>query len=146
MNASLQAHSPARPNQTRVRQSRRSLDGGRPTDLRILGFEAAFEAIVVETDDVAAIEAARLEIQRAGGVQSQIIMRLTATRRIDGTVKMTESDTRVLYACRNQLSKVLEHLRSRIERLRESCIPEEQRIARVFDDELSHRSACGGLS
>lgn len=105
----------------------------RPTDLKILGFEAAFEGLVAETDDAQAMIAGLSIVQDAGSIQAMI------ERRIYATNKVSKHDERVLRQCRDQLSRVVEHLRERAERLRDACIPEEKRIAQIFDGVLSTR-------
>jgi hypothetical protein len=75
-------------------------------------------------------------IQHVGSVQALTERRLYAANAV------SQHDERVLRQCREQLSRVVEHLRQRAERLRDACIPEERRIAQIFDRELSARE-CG---
>jgi hypothetical protein len=134
MSATLTPRATARPKRSGVRHLPNP--SHRPTDLKILGFEAAFDALVAESDDAKAMSDGLLEIQRAGSLQAMTISRMRAMR------TLTDADNRVLWACNKHLADVVAHLRERADRLRNCAIPEERRIAGIFDCELAMRE-CG---
>jgi hypothetical protein len=135
MSITLARGAAALPKRTTVPRIQPSMDGGRPADIEILGFEGSFEGLVVEKDLKKNIAGTVVLQERALNHYVTIGRRISATKG-----PASRDDLRDMRRLESLLSRITAHLYSLVDRL-DKAIPEEQRIVTTIDNELCAREA-----